>query len=568
MYSHSPPRSLLIENVTETGIACPVGCTSCSIPSYSPSSAYSTLTCSACQDGYLLQTGQCVKTCSEGFFLPPNSAERNGTCQRTSPLIFQSGLVLTRVGCDDSCLSCIGSSTTCTRCPDGLFASNGQCTPACPYRTSGLNSTCLPCSPTCGTCTSPLDSKACTSCPPDRPVLHNNQCSTHCPKAMFFDGTTCQRCDPQCTSCIGSSSSCSSCPDGHILQAGKCKEVDCVFAVGMGVCLSDLVTPGKRWLPAIILPILLLLVGAVGLWWYRRKQQRRRKAEVKQFGDAMDQVKARDGDSVPMRLERILGLNRVRVQSEEEEGRYRLREFLLPQSNKGKGKEKATTTTTTTNNRRPTSTLSTLNTNDPSSSSSKSDQLNIETDKKIIPKRNTSRWSNPPPPYTRPPPTRDSVSTIGTLDLSLPKRGEIRLLSPSKITSMSQSPIASLFPILSFTQSALAPSSSGFDLASGSASGSGSESGLGQGQGQGQGLGLLPPGVNGLGTGLKPPPRYKVPADEYNQKPTLRYSGAGTGTGPSTGTGTGTGTETSGTGGMGNGQLDELWPARKIEGWI
>ena len=559
MYSLSPSRSFCIVNVTETEIACPVGCTSCSIPSYSPSSAYSTLTCSACQDGYLLQTGQCVKTCSEGFFLPPNSAERNGTCQRTSsPLMFQWRCFLTSIGCDDSCVSCIGSPTTCTRCPDGLFASNGQCTPACPYRTSGLNSTCLPCSPTCGTCTSPLDSKACTSCPPDRPVLHNNQCTTHCPRAMFFDGTTCQRCDPECTSCIGSSSSCSSCPDGHELQAGKCKEVDCPMAQGMGVCLSDLVTPGKKWLPAIILPILLLLVGAGGLLWYRRKQQRRRKAEVKQFGDAMDQLKARDGDSVPMRLERILGLNRVRVQSEEEEGRYKLREFLLPQSNKGKGKEKATTTTTTTNNRRPTSTLSTLNTNDPSSSSSKSHELNFETDKKTVPTRDTSRWSNPPPPYTRPPMTRDSVSTIGTLDLSLPKRGEIRLLSPSRITSMSQSPIASSFPILSFTQSTSA-SSSGFNPASASGSGSG----------LGQGLGLLPPGLNGLGTGLKPPPRYKVPADEYNQKPTLRYSGAGTGTSTGIGTiGTGPGSGTGGTGGMGNGQLDELWPARKIEGWI
>lgn len=29
-----------------------------------------------------MQDGQCVKRCSEGWFLPPGSAERNGTCER------------------------------------------------------------------------------------------------------------------------------------------------------------------------------------------------------------------------------------------------------------------------------------------------------------------------------------------------------------------------------------------------------------------------------------------------------------------------------------------------------
>jgi hypothetical protein len=52
--------------------------------------------CSACQDGYLLQSGQCVGTCSEGFFLLPDTAERNGTCQRKCSLSTQQCRVADR----------------------------------------------------------------------------------------------------------------------------------------------------------------------------------------------------------------------------------------------------------------------------------------------------------------------------------------------------------------------------------------------------------------------------------------------------------------------------------------
>jgi len=69
-------------------IACPAGCATCSIPSFSPSASYGSLTCSACHDGYLLESGKCVKTCSDGFFLPPGTAEKNGTCQRKLILLL------------------------------------------------------------------------------------------------------------------------------------------------------------------------------------------------------------------------------------------------------------------------------------------------------------------------------------------------------------------------------------------------------------------------------------------------------------------------------------------------
>jgi len=207
----------------------------------------------------------------------------------------------------------------------------------CPFKTLAINGTCLPCSPSCGTCSSPLDSGACTSCPSDRPVLHNSQCLTHCPRSMYFDGTTCQRCDPSCSSCINSPATCSSCPDHSILKAGVCTPTDCDYAIGLGVCMKDLVTPrSRKWIAFIVLPIILAVAGAV-FWCFIRKQRRKRRLEAKQFGDAMDQANARkrddEGDStVKLRLERVLGLNRVRVDAADQDKRSRLRELLLPRS--------------------------------------------------------------------------------------------------------------------------------------------------------------------------------------------------------------------------------------------
>jgi hypothetical protein len=316
-----------------------------------------------------------------------------------------------------------------------------------------------------------------------------------------------------------------------VLKGGKCKEVTCDYVSGLGVCIGDLVTSsGKTWLPFIIIPLALLVIGAGLLWWYRRKQQRKRRAEVKQFGDAMDQVRARDGDTVPMRLERILGLNRVRIRAQsrqeqereqDEEGRYKLREFLLPRHRDTKAKNKALDIETRAPNTSASETIDLR---------SDSDLKPDDTEINIKGKRATNRWSNPPPPYAHP--SRSSVTSESTIEtLDLPKRGEIRLLSPSKITSMA-SPTASSFFNLDTMES--------------------TPTGLGS---AGAGVG------SGMGAGLKPPPRHRAPADEYNQKPTIRYSGVGTGV--DTGTGTG-----SGSGAIGPGQLNELWPARKIEGWI
>ena len=61
--------------------ACPTGCLSCAIPSFSITSIRNDTTCTACQEGWVLQDGQCVQECGAGFFFPEGAPNLNGTCQ-------------------------------------------------------------------------------------------------------------------------------------------------------------------------------------------------------------------------------------------------------------------------------------------------------------------------------------------------------------------------------------------------------------------------------------------------------------------------------------------------------
>ena len=68
-------------NGVRLSLACPAGCASCTLPNYSSAASFSSITCQACQDGYLMESGKCVRTCSEGYFVD-GTPSRNGTCQR------------------------------------------------------------------------------------------------------------------------------------------------------------------------------------------------------------------------------------------------------------------------------------------------------------------------------------------------------------------------------------------------------------------------------------------------------------------------------------------------------
>jgi len=183
---------------------------------------------------------------------------------------------------------------------------------------------------------------------------------------------------------------------------------NCDYAVGLGVCMKDLITPGSRkWIAFVVLPIILAVAGSV-FWLFIRKQRRQRKLEAKRFGDAMDQVNARKGDdegdsTVKLRLETVLGLNRIRVDAADQDKRSRLRELLLPRS-KADGDIPLV---------------------------DKKDQLR------------TSHFMAPPPPYSNP-----NDQTVGP---------EKDLIRQSRIIDMSQSPLLPSFASGSGSQSGPRP---------------------------------------------------------------------------------------------------------------
>ncbi|WVR06831.1 hypothetical protein IAU60_003867 [Kwoniella sp. DSM 27419] len=289
----------IVNNEKSRCDACPAGCLDCSIPDFSNVQPFSDLRCAACQQGWLLQDGRCVRICDPGWYLPQASAGGNGTCQK----------------CDSSCTTCQSAATICTACPPPLFAHQGSCDTTCPTDTLPLNGTCTPCPVDCASCSSLTQ---CTACPSSRPILKNGRCVEYCPSDQYFDSArqTCQACDWHCASCSApGQGSCTSCADGYKLRRGRCLPADCpnAFVPGYGVCLSDLVDgrTDARWFGFFALAGVVLAAG-VAFRWYILNQRRRTRQATRTFGQKLDERQVR-GQLRTLRLERVLGLERVRT---------------------------------------------------------------------------------------------------------------------------------------------------------------------------------------------------------------------------------------------------------------
>ncbi|ORY26154.1 insulin-like growth factor binding protein [Naematelia encephala] len=290
----------VVDNEQSLCEACPAGCLTCFIPSFSSVAKFSNLQCQSCQHGYLLENGSCVKTCSDGNFVPTGSAQTNGTCQP----------------CDSSkCSTCLGSADYCTRCADtSTSASEGQCIATCPDSTISSNGTCLSCHSECSSCSVPGSATACTACPSSRPALINGRCVEYCPSNQYLDSSTstCKACDTSCLSCSGSDTShCTRCTDGHVLKLGKCQSVTCDFATGLGLCLKSLIASSRNSLIAvyIVVPLLLLVIGLVG-WWLIMKERRKTRQATREFARGLDESGVKDRMMI-LRFEKVFGLDRL-----------------------------------------------------------------------------------------------------------------------------------------------------------------------------------------------------------------------------------------------------------------
>jgi hypothetical protein len=149
--------------------------------------------------------------------------------------------------CDSQCLTCLGSTATCTSCQSSLYFTsalntctsscpsgylsltlNLTCTTSCPTGSYPSSTSCLSCPTLCSSCTS---SSSCQSCVTTSTVyFYNSMCYAACPAdAPYPQGSTCVTCSVgNCASCSGSL--CVACQTGFLLIEG----LSCVTGCGTG----------------------------------------------------------------------------------------------------------------------------------------------------------------------------------------------------------------------------------------------------------------------------------------------------------------------------------------------
>lgn len=240
----------------------------------------------------------------------------------------------------------------------------------------------------------------------------------YCPKTSYFDASSssCKTCDSSCSACLGDGpAACSLCPDGSILKSGRCEAVTCAFAIGLGVCLDELVLRvDKRWAAFVVLPVL-IAIGLTG-WWYVRRERRKTREATQAFADSLDDKTIRDR-LTRLRLETVFGLDRIRtggsvapvdLQAEEVrkvKERKKLRDLLLP------------------SNRRKRAGV---------------ENIELGTKHKESMRDRLSAWMAPPPPYAPSEnPAASSSSTIGTVHLVGSSTIRPTSIAKDKVISMS-----------------------------------------------------------------------------------------------------------------------------------
>lgn len=193
-------------------------------------------TCTACNDGFRLAEGRCIKQCAKGYFL-------DHVTQRC-------------LTCHESCFTCEDRRDKCTSCRAGFQHQGDSCEPSCPAGTFLLSyeAGCSFCHPSCLECTG-QSHQQCTACD-ERMVLHKRRCIDTCPRKYYLHRSktkSCKLCHDSCKTCEGpSSTECTSCNADHTLRDGECRRIcrdgyggnytsyPCLLVIQMKWCSVDI----------------------------------------------------------------------------------------------------------------------------------------------------------------------------------------------------------------------------------------------------------------------------------------------------------------------------------------
>ena len=126
--------------------------------------------------------------------------------------------------CNSPCLTCsLYNPDYCTTCLSTMIPSSGKC--SCPdgsYAPSGILTSCSSCDNSCTTCIDGSTS-GCTSCPQGS-FLYLGACRRNCSSQTYFNqlAISCSACNPNCFNCTGpASNQCTSCSSGSLI-GGSC----------------------------------------------------------------------------------------------------------------------------------------------------------------------------------------------------------------------------------------------------------------------------------------------------------------------------------------------------------
>ncbi|XP_041465657.1 proprotein convertase subtilisin/kexin type 5-like isoform X2 [Lytechinus variegatus] len=163
--------------------------------------------CYKCRHYKDRETLDCVATCPDGQFTPPELHIRCGRCS-------------------EHCKTCSGNTKhDCLSCPPGLFLSDdNSCVRECPhgYYKDSFFQMCRQCSPLCRSCEA--NENSCTSCI-DGAVLRGSQCITRCMDSEYMVNERCLPCHSSCFSCNGGTETdCTSCFDDYVHMDMRCVE--------------------------------------------------------------------------------------------------------------------------------------------------------------------------------------------------------------------------------------------------------------------------------------------------------------------------------------------------------